>query len=225
MRLTTWDEELGSYIRVQEVQDADIINTLGVFEDKQESQIEEDKKNTMDKLGLVRILRNEQNCVIRNEEHGCNRMCSDCDLVMTSADIIKAYDDVIEIIYKSMWAPYNDDHKPQRSGYLAYYADGTIAVSYDDPEKSNKELIAWMDLPDSFAKQYNVGDEVFTVYDKEGNYVNIGVVISCEMDKVTVIDSSGRISEDISLWHKTGEHYNVLPSLFQSLKQHKKGKG
>lgn len=96
MRLTTWDEELGSYIRAQGVKDADIINALGALEDEQES------KNMIDKLRLVRVLWNERACVMRNERHGCNRMCSDCDLVMPSTDIIEAYDDAIKIFSKGM---------------------------------------------------------------------------------------------------------------------------
>lgn len=53
--------------------------------------------NNIDVENVIRILRNEMNCVLRAEK-GCSRDCEKCDLVMDSIDIINAYCDAISIL-------------------------------------------------------------------------------------------------------------------------------
>ena len=47
---------------------------------------------------IYNIIENEFACVIRNDAGKCNRDCANCDLLMDTNDIIKAYTDTLHIL-------------------------------------------------------------------------------------------------------------------------------
>lgn len=40
----------------------------------------------------LELLEIEKKCILRNENHECNRDCANCDLVQETGDLLEAYD-------------------------------------------------------------------------------------------------------------------------------------
>ena len=63
----------------------------------------------------VELIKNELECVNRNVEKNCDRMCSDCDLVRGVAEIRQAYQMAIEALEKQILMD------PIELGYEIFY--------------------------------------------------------------------------------------------------------
>ena len=52
---------------------------------------------------IIGIIENEKQCVLRAEEHECDRDCLHCDLLKESSDIIQSYDYVLNVLRNILW--------------------------------------------------------------------------------------------------------------------------
>ena len=52
----------------------------------------------MDYKRTLELLRIEKKCIMRNENGECNRDCANCELVQTTGDLLKAYDEAIKCV-------------------------------------------------------------------------------------------------------------------------------
>lgn len=50
----------------------------------------------MEPAYVIKVLKNERECVVRNVSNNCNRKCEFCDLTLPDRDILNAYTFAIE---------------------------------------------------------------------------------------------------------------------------------
>lgn len=98
--------------------------------------------------------------------------------------------------------------------------EGEACLARPSYKKYNPQLV--YELVTKWSKihpEFKVGDEVYTGKDCNGNYLDVGIVVSlgfCSDESgISVMSKSGSLFgiHDAKLWHKTGRHFDEFEKI------------